>query len=275
MFYKKITLIKNNKEIKKLVEQFTKEYWFAPQDVLLRSVEALIWAKRYFDKPILDIGTGNGSNSKYLFSKNQKIDVGIDIDNTGINLAKKTGMYHKVTVMDATRMMFKNSSFKTIISNSTFEHIKNDLLAVKEVSRVLKKNGLFCITVPTVTHEQILTNLGVNKVELEKYNDRVSHIHYRSINEWKNIFKKVNLKIIYHQLYFPKDVIKTWYTFHKIATFHIYKRELWSYMKDSPYGRLFPSFMIKSLLSNIIYRKVLRAFTGEGGMLFIVAKKTK
>lgn len=275
MIDKRITLIRDGKVIKKLVEAFVGEFWFAPQDVLLRSVETIIWAKRYFEPPVLDIGIGNGGDSKYLFSMNQIIDMGIDKDPRGVNLAKSCGIYRNVAVVDATRMIFKSSSFNTIVSNSTFEHIKNDRDAIGQVSRVLKKGGLFYLTVPTPDLMKFLKELGIAKREIKRYNKRVDHFHFRSINEWEKILRNNGLSLIFHKTYFPKTVVKTWYKFYKIATFRPYKRELWSYLKDSPYGKLFPSFLVKPLLSQIIFKKVKKSFQDKGAMHFLITQKIR
>ena len=212
---------------------------------------------------------------KHLFSMNQIIDVGIDNDPKGVKLAKNCGMYRKVEVVDATKMTLKSSSFNTVVSNSTFEHIANDLSAVAEVSRVLKDNGLFYLTVPSPEHIKFLQDLGVNKFELDKYNERVDHFHFRSKNEWGKIFLDNGLKIIFHETYFPKKVVNIWYKLHKIATFRPYKRELWSYLKDSPYGKLFPVVIVKPLLTQLISKNVKISYKSKGAMQFFITQKIK
>lgn len=49
------------------------------------------------------------------------------------------GIYKKIVAGNATDLPFKDQTFKTVISNSTFEHISADKKAVSEVGRVLKK----------------------------------------------------------------------------------------------------------------------------------------
>jgi SAM-dependent methyltransferase len=270
-----ISLIKDKTIIKQLVNNYVEEFWFAPQDALLRCTEALIWAKRHFQPPVLDIGTGNGSNSKHIYSMNQIIDVGIDADIGGVKLARKTGCYRKVLTMDASKMTFKSGSFGTVLSNSTFEHILDDVGAIREVSRVLRIKGMFYLTLPIQSHVRILRTIGVSEKEINEYDKRVQHLRYRRIIEWKRILLYEKLKVIYYKSYFPADVVKTWYKFHKISTFRPYRRELWSYLKDSSYSKLFPSFLVKPILKKIIYTKTKKALSGTGGMLFIIAIRVK
>ena len=44
--------------------------------------------------------------------------------------------------------MFHDNFFDVVLSANTFEHIQYPWLTIKEVARVLKPEGLFCISVP-------------------------------------------------------------------------------------------------------------------------------
>lgn len=122
---------------------FIDKFWFIPSDVLQRSLEASIWDLCKFKHPILDIGIGNGEITPLIFKNIKQIDVGIDIEVSGLDQAMKTGRYKLVFGEDAAKMKLKNSMFNTVVSNSTFEHIEHDLEAISEVSRVLKKMDIF------------------------------------------------------------------------------------------------------------------------------------
>jgi SAM-dependent methyltransferase len=50
--------------------------------------------------------------------------------------------------MDARSMGFAGATFDQVISISTIEHIDNDMKAMQEISRLLKKGGSAIITVP-------------------------------------------------------------------------------------------------------------------------------
>ncbi|MEJ2295774.1 MAG: class I SAM-dependent methyltransferase, partial [Candidatus Lokiarchaeota archaeon] len=49
---------------------------------------------------------------------------------------------------DISRLPYANEQFDFICSLDTLEHVKNDVLAIMEMSRVLKDNGICIITVP-------------------------------------------------------------------------------------------------------------------------------
>lgn len=93
----------------------------------------------------LEIGCGVGETTKLLSKKYKKLDItAIDYDTEQINIAKNNKLKNaKFIQEDATNMKFKNLSFDYVIETDVFHHIKHYPKAVKEVHRVLKKNGYF------------------------------------------------------------------------------------------------------------------------------------
>lgn len=262
-------------ERNKTLKLFSNEFWFAPQDAFLRTADALIWKKQKFVYPVLDIGCGDARISKLLFKGRKKMDVGLDINEKEIKNAEKSGFYKKVVCADAAKMPFKDNSFWTVVSNSTFEHIEEDIKGVEEVSRVLKKGGKFLFTVPTKKLEKAALGYLKDKEKLNAYNKRVSHRHYRSLKEWEKILRKNDMEIVNYQPYFPKKTVAVWFKLYRMATFKPYRRELWSYLKDSPYGELAP----KRLISFLLFKYLERFFDGmaksKGCWIFIAARKRR
>lgn len=259
---------------------FLNKFWFIPSDVLQRSIEANIWDLCKFKHPVLDIGIGNGAITPLIFKNIKKIDVGIDIEESGLYEAIKTGKYKKVLCEDAAKMKFKNSSFNTVVSNSTFEHIKYDLKAISEVSRVLKKNGLFFFTVPCNFLPKWIKTLekSDSKQQLKKFNSRANHLHYRSISEWKEIFKKNKMKIEFYKFYYSKNSAMFWYKAFKLFTYKLNNKEIWSYIGFSKISKLIPKKIFKYWEEKILSKPFQEGFlskNNEGAMLFMVAKKLR
>lgn len=284
--------IKNNKKYKvkkSYLNYFLEGYWFMPSDVLQRSIEVNVWSLCKFTPPILDVGIGNGQLTNFLFKDHPQIEVGIDIEENGLKMAGALEMskgkkrYKKVMHVNAAEMPFKDAVFNTVVSNSTFEHIDEDLRAISEVARVLKKNGLFFLTVPSEYLPQWILEYEKKKdsdkaeEQLEKFNKRAVHLHYRSVNYWSDYFKSNNVKLIFHRFYFPKNVTLYWYKIFKIFTSKINNRELWSYLGQSKFTKFLPRKIIISLLEKRILKKAYDKgfFTNNevGGQLFMVAKK--
>lgn len=274
---------KKYKVKKSYLIRFLRKYWFIPSDVLQRGIEADVWDLCRFRRPILDIGVGNGKISMFIFRNHPQIDVGIDSDESGLESARETKKYIKILPADAQNLPFKDASFSTVVSNSTFEHIENDLKAVSEVARVLKKGGLFFLTVPSVFLKDWIFEYEKERDEqkakdkLEKFNKRTQHLHYNAFSEWKNIFNKNNMGIVFYKYYFPKKVALFWYNLFKIFTFKINNRELWSYLGHSSITKYLPKKLIIIPLEHLILRDTYNNafFTdyGEGAQLFMIAKK--
>ncbi len=94
---------------------------------------------------VLEIGCGNGRDSKYLAS--QGFDVtAIDISPIAIKMAKKLNSHKKIKyqVADAEDLKFDDDSFDYVYSLSVL-HSTNMPKSFKEIKRVLKKNGLALI----------------------------------------------------------------------------------------------------------------------------------
>jgi ubiquinone/menaquinone biosynthesis C-methylase UbiE len=265
--------IKNYKVKEKYLDHFLREYWFIPSDVLQRGIEVNVWEQCRFKNPVLDIGVGDGTTNAFIFK--EKINVGIDLNSKGLKSAEKTGKYKKLIRASAEDMPFENASFNTIVSNSTFEHISNDLKAVSEVARVLKKDGLFFLTVPSEYLQKWVLEYD-GKRNLEKFNQRANHLHYRSLQDWKKYFKKNNLKTISSKYYFPKKAALSWYKLFKQFTHKFSNREMWSIISDPKIIRFIPKKIIISLLKNVILKDAYRNgfFTdSNGAQLFMIAKK--
>lgn len=284
--------VRNNKKYKvkkNYLDFLLEKYWFIPPDVLQRGIEANIWSLCKFKAPILDIGVGNGQLTNFLFKDHPQFEVGIDIEKSGLEMAKELEMskekkrYKKIMHVNAENMPLKDGSFNTVVSNSTFEHIDKDLIALSEVARVLKKNGLFFLTVPSAYLPQWILeyekeiNINAAKERLKNFNKRTVHLHYRSIDCWSDYLKKSNMELVFHRFYFPKEVALYWYKLINFFTFKINNRELWSYLGQSRLTTFLPKNVIISLLSRVFLKDAYENgfFTNNeiGGQLFMIAKK--
>lgn len=101
---------------------------------------------------LLDVGCGTGSllfASKQLYPTNEM--AGIDPDDKVLNLARDKfrlkGLNIELIQASAAKLPFKNSSRDVIVSTLVFHHLPLEVkvLALKEIKRVLKRNGRFLL----------------------------------------------------------------------------------------------------------------------------------
>lgn len=95
---------------------------------------------------ILEIGSGTGNMLNFLKNKGFKV-YGSELNPDHIRFAKKQ---FNLTVKKVTseKLPFKRSEFDKVISFDVFEHLPDLDLHLKEISRVLKKGGVYIFSTP-------------------------------------------------------------------------------------------------------------------------------
>ncbi len=98
---------------------------------------------------VLDLGCGNGRF--YHWFQEKGVDyVGVDFSSSLIEIAKKKFPEGKFYLGNALELPFKNSEFDALFAIALLHHIPSNELRLKvllEAKRVLKRNGLFVLTV--------------------------------------------------------------------------------------------------------------------------------
>jgi SAM-dependent methyltransferase len=103
---------------------------------------------------VLEVGSGEGYGT-YKLSGSSKVKeiTGLDVDAGSIRSA--SGKYISKNLRffsyDGNRIPYEDQAFDAVISFQVIEHIRDDRNYVREIFRVLKKNGLFLLTTPNRT----------------------------------------------------------------------------------------------------------------------------
>jgi ubiquinone/menaquinone biosynthesis C-methylase UbiE len=87
---------------------------------------------------ILDIGSKDGKKAQYILNKGQLIM-------SDITLKKSISPF---VLSDAAHLPFSNDSFDLVTLLHVIEHTQNDKTVLKEIYRILKKNGTALIVTP-------------------------------------------------------------------------------------------------------------------------------
>lgn len=179
-----------------------------------RCFECEILSQQIFTHPVLDLGCGDGIFSYVLFD--EPIDTGIDLNPKALERAKKYAMHKDLISCSAEQIPKTYESFETIFSNSTLEHIQNIENVLREVKRLLAKDGHFYVTVPTEFFERysifnvLLNKLGMTKLSLRYrnfYNAFWRHYHAYPIDQWREIFTQYGFKVNHFVNYCPKSIV--------------------------------------------------------------------
>ncbi len=178
--------------------------------VLIRSVECLLLAEVPFERPLLDIGAGDGHFASALFT--EPVDVGVDIDQAPMREAQKRGSYRNLIQASATRLPFPDGCFRTVMCNSTFEHIPEVESALAEAGRVLAPRGLLLTTMPSQYFNRYMLPvrvaglLRVNSLGeryLRWFNRRARHFHLEPPEVWIRWFEAAGFEVVRWRYYFP------------------------------------------------------------------------
>lgn len=101
---------------------------------------------------ILDIGCADGTMTKFILERSgAELVVGIDVLQSSVDYARKRfkGKKLKFLVADAGKLPFQNNEFDAVFCLDSIEHFFDPEKVVREIRRVLKKNGYLVILVHT------------------------------------------------------------------------------------------------------------------------------
>lgn len=241
-----------------------------------RYLECKIYLNLTMEKPILDLGCGEGLFANILFA--EKIDTGIDPNPRELERARELGAYDELIQCYGNNIPKPDGSYKTIFSNSVLEHIPDLSPVLQEVRRLLIVGGNFYLTVPSDKFDQfsvlnkLLTTLGFDSIagKFRKfYNHFWKHYHYYSLKEWEQLVRAHGFEISQSFQYDPEPVCRM---NDFLAPFGFF-----SFVVKKITNRwvLFPQlkwFITKPFIKSIL-KALDKEYTREGGLVFIAAKK--
>lgn len=139
-------------------EEFAKFY--SPKKLSVRSFVSLFLDSRTdsllklssvdTSDTVLDLGCGSGVHMKILAPNCRKI-IGVDISKDMVTLAKKETKGFKnafVYLADCDKLPFDNREFDVVIAMGLMDYVSNWTNTLREISRVMKKNGTVIFTIP-------------------------------------------------------------------------------------------------------------------------------
>ena len=99
--------------------------------------------------------------------------------------------------MDIHKMPFKENSFDFILCNHVLEHVENDINALKEIKRVLKKNAKGIVQVPfynPIPEDTIEDKSIISEKERELFYGQSDHVRKYG-NDYKKRLESTGLNV--------------------------------------------------------------------------------
>lgn len=112
---------------------------------LFRAAELWMLEEAILERPVLDLGCGRGEFAGLGLIG--IIDEGVDVAASELDFARRTGCYRQLRQGDAHCLPYPDGAFRSVISISVLEHVRQPYRAVQEIYRVLAPGGLFVATV--------------------------------------------------------------------------------------------------------------------------------
>ncbi len=245
---------------------------------LLRAIECRELANFEFQRPVLDLGCGDGLFGQMLFKKGP--EYGLDRSLSELYTARQRGVYRALVCADMAWMPFADGTFATILSNGVLEHVRDLRRALTEIARVLHPKGRLIFTVPIVTtqHELygavFLRALGLHALAhryADFYNRVFEQINVYTLEEWRQALSESGLRLVHHRTYAPPLVFRL-HDFGAVSgLFHLLIKRLtgrWT---------LWPQLRYLSIawLWSALLRNLYRDNTSSGCSLLMVAERAR
>lgn len=245
-----------------------------PSAILFRAIELSgmysLVSNIDFKTPSLDLGCGDGAISEMLFEDH--FTFGIDNGEAhDVELAISKGRYQKVYLESAEKMSLPSESINFVFSNSVIEHIPDNYAVLSEVSRILKKDGLFLFSSPTrwfadnLYITNILKSLRVSFLSFlyKNYrNKKLNHYHIYDIDIYKQRLQRFNLEVVDYIYTTTESAMNLW---DKMAIIYLLVGKL----------KLKNLINLKKICYSEIMRQLLlqKSSKSYGANLIILAKK--
>lgn len=160
-------------------------------------------------KKILDLGCGNGRIGA-LFIKNNEV-YGIDFSESAVEIANQKGI--KAQVGDiGLKLPFEDGEFDVVLLVEVMEHVFDPVFLLREISRVLKKDGILFCAVPNAgnfMNRLFFLLKGDFRDYTAKFNvlhagfSFTEHIRVLSPKVIEKLLECCNFKIIHSKYWFP------------------------------------------------------------------------
>lgn len=143
---------------------------------------------------ILDVGCASGTFTNKVSSLFPQAKItGIDVHQSAIKYGQIKYPHINFILADAHRIPFKDSSLDLVICYETIEHLNKPLEALKEMRRVLKKDGTALIAMDSGSLLFGLVWFFWERTKGKVWQD--AHIHPYHHNKLESIIKKAGFKI--------------------------------------------------------------------------------
>ena len=194
---------------------FLREYLAqAPLALALpRAIECCLLSEWKLERPVLDIGCGDGLFVQVL---GLYPEVGLDLSPRELRSAANRGSHCALVCADVAALPFREGCFATILANGVLEHVRDLIGGLREMARVLKPGGRLIFTVP-LGEETLLPGRvsdgfwgrWLARLYGRAYNRVFDHVNLLTAQGWGELLARNGLELVYQRTYGSKEVLRT------------------------------------------------------------------
>jgi len=244
---------------------------------LLRAVEAQFYSQLPLERPVLDLGCGDGQFASRALQC--PIDAGFDPWQSPLKEAKSRSCYRQLALADGQHMPYACETFGTIVSNSVLEHIPDIQPVLNEAHRVLRPGGLFYFCVPGPNFTEFLSigqlfdrvGMGSAGARYRRLFNRISrHYHCDDRATWQGRLDAADFELTDSWSYFTASALRA------LEWGHLFGLPSWISKKLAGRWILAPGKANLALTERLVrrfYNDSLENVGAEGAYLFFVAHK--
>ena len=156
----------------------------------------------------LDIGCGDGYIASQFVNKFKTY--GIDISEVALKEANTKGIITQQLDANKIELPFEDEFFDNISCLDVLEHLMDPIAFTKEIYRILKKSGIFIVSIPNILNIinriHFLFGNFVDVMDVSHKNDELfsEHIKMFSKDKLEKLLEGVKFEITKRYFYFPK-----------------------------------------------------------------------
>lgn len=175
-------------------------YVAAPSAVIIRTTEAELLRAVPVEPPTLDLCCGDGFFTSLI--RPAGFLAGCDLSRPRLTQAAERKIYGGLALADIRGgIPFKSGYFKTVISNSSLEHVEGIDGVLSEIARVLRPGGKFYTTFAS---DYAYEWWPCGKDALQEYFKLQPVFNAFSLEQWKQRMAQAGLPVVEHRYYLSK-----------------------------------------------------------------------
>lgn len=148
---------------------------------------------------LLDIGCGEGTFARLVGPRFEAI-IGGDISLSALQRAEGSGLFRCAVDVNSGSLPFAENAFDAVSCLEVIEHVMDPRALVREIYRVLRKEGRLVLTTPNIRYLKWMLQLAVKGRFAATSGDSTvlfdgGHLHYFTFGDLRRILEEVGFRI--------------------------------------------------------------------------------